>query len=356
MVSFEISNAPANPTPDPLNTTILLVLGIAGFFTVVPLLVVALSAVRDELVAQGWVSRSSWLGRMAIRSETAKTIPILQAIGLDEFAENALRNTSDALGRHARNNSQTLLGRPDIEFLKRAKDWVYRLDTPYNYKGSYYYLDMMGALEGRKKDQLSLDQIFEAWLSRLGRETLIPSFDVILAPKDGNILLCREVAKRLNKPLILCKSSGDRAWVDRAEEEKPHETDFEGLRVFYERQALKVAHSHRKYKALIIDDSCANGTQLTRAAMGFNALISLPHIREHITFEPLSHCVVLFRAIAGAASKTNFENANLALHALVAVGPKELEFLLNRTPNASETKKMFKSDTFSCASSTTIYN
>lgn len=353
--SFQVPPVTPNQAPDPISSTILSVLAVAGLITVIPLLFMALAGLRDELVAQGWVGRNSWLGRMAIRSQTTRMIPILEVIGLDEFAEKALRVTSNELGRRSRNNSHPPLGRPDIEFLKRARDWVYQLESPYNYKGSSYYLDMMGALDGRQQYQLSIDQIFEAWINRLVKEAVIPEFDVLLAPKDGNVLLCREVAKRLDKPLILCKGTKDRAWIGRADEEQPHITDFEGLRVFYERQGQKVSHPRRKYRALIIDDSCANGTQLTVAAKGFNALVSSKDLSGQISFDAVTKCVVLFRATAGKVSKANFDSANLALHALVAVGPKELEFLASKTPNEGQVNAMFKSDPFSCASSSTIY-
>lgn len=354
--NFAVSPDTPNQAPDPINSTILLVLAVAGFITVIPLLFMALAGLRDELVAQGWVGRDSWLGRMARRSETARIIPILEVIGLDEFAENALRATSNELGRHSRNNSHPPLARPDFEFLKRAKDWVYQLDLPYNYKNSPYYLDMMGALDGRQQYQLSIDQIFEAWISRLVTEAVIPEVDVLLAPKDGNVLLCRAVAKRLGKPLILCKGINDRAWIGRADNEQPHITDFEGLRVFLERQGQKVSHPRRKYRALIIDDSCANGTQLTVAAKGFNDLVASKDISGQISFDPVNQCVVLFRATAGKVSEANFDSANLALHALVAVGPKELEFLACKTPKEGQVNAMFKLDAFSCASSSTIYS
>ncbi|MEX2197074.1 MAG: hypothetical protein WD844_17515 [Thermoleophilaceae bacterium] len=322
--------------------------------TVVALLVLVLNALaqlRDEIVNQGWVSEQSRLGRMTKRAEVARARLLLQSLGIEREALERYRAAGDPLGRQARKLSKEVADRPDISFLRRLKRWTYELPSPYTYRGSPYYLDMMGAVYQREPYEAALEQIFLSWLNILIERGAVPHFDCVLAPKEGNPLLARAVAKVSQKHLILCKGENDRSLVTRPADDAAHETDFEGLRAFLTEEDQKGRPAEPRYRAVVIDDSCRGGSQICSAVRRFNEYVET----SKLPFARVGDVVVLFRVkdASGQAGNRGFQGQDLHLHALLAVGPEELKFLAE-VPSVDDAVKeleRFKGEPFSCAQS-----
>ena len=327
------------------------VLGVGGLVAALILALGSLARLRDEMVAGGWISQAGRLGRMATRARVVGAIATLQAVGLDEAAAQAVRMAGVGSRARARKLARSVHKRPDTVFLKRARRWIVELDPGFEYKGSRFYLDIMGAMSGREEYELGIDQIFMAWIEALKQEGVVPYFDAVLVPKDGNVLLCRAVAERLDVPLILCKGEKDKARVARPEP-SAHETDFEGLRLFCERERGTASLPGRKYRVLAIDDSCSGGSQLASAVQRFNAYAVDGRRTGDVMFERVSCAAVLFRVLgAQGVSNDALGNASLALHSMVSLGERQLESLRAREPRDSDDLSSFKEDRFACGAS-----
>lgn len=345
-------------TPDPLadavnglNDWVNVLLAVGTVLTVIVLLIPALADIRDKAIENGFLGGPTGrLGSAYRRRRVTAMIPILESLGVDDAAKRAIREST----RPRKNKRGNGVHRPDIAFLDRIPRWIRVLDDSHTYHDTNYYLDLMGAIDGREQYEQSIDQIFESWISRLMNEGVIVRPDVMIAPKDGNVLLCRAVADRLGVPLVLCKGENDRARVVGPTRE-PHETDFEGLKAFCDREATlrPFAPTTRKYSALIIDDSCKNGTQLSDAARRFNSLSDSNQQGLAVQFERVESAVVLFRSLATKISNNKLQDAGLELHSLVAVGPAQLEALSKGTAKSTDIAE-YKNDS-SCGKSSELF-
>lgn len=328
-----------------MGESLLWILWVADVLTVLLLVLAAGTSLRDEAYRQGWLTSRSRLGMMAQRSERKRTFDTLQALGLDSAVTADIR--AAYADRRRRRRPKTSIG-PDVAFLNVAQRWVLKLDSSVKWRESQYYLDIMGALGGRESHEQSLGQIHAEWIRKLQSAGRVAEVDLLLGPKDGNVLLCQSVAEQLQLPLILCKGEKDKSRVERPDN-VPHETDFEGLR------ALSLAESKRsrlpghRLVALVIDDSCSSGSQLISMATRFNQLTGNGPIND-VNFSVTKDIVTLFRVRQTHTTNDRLIEAGLSVHALVAMGDPELKLLLDaRRPfqGASD----FKKDTFSCADS-----
>lgn len=312
----------------------------------------ALAQLRDILLQYGFISRNGVVGRQAARGQASQVVAGLEALGLDDQVAGQIRSFLSppklALRRLAKRERMG----EDVRFLTMAQPSVYRLDEPYNYKGAQYYLDIMGAIAGNRNGAESLDQVFAQWITRASAATGADWVDAFLAPKDGNVALCQAVAARFGKPLILCKGGGDKALVDRARPNEPHETDFEGLKAFIEAAEGKAKlHGHR-FSFWVIDDSCSGGSQIASLVGRFRRWVELNGPSLGWDVMPVDRCFVLFRATARGVTDSILVNAGVRLDALVSLGEDELR-LLRRLPPGRISGEMaeFKKDAFSCATS-----
>lgn len=286
---------------------------------------------------------------MTQRAHAGRAEAIAHALHIDGVTARRLRHAADTVGRQASTLGKELQTRPDLAFLRRMKPWIYNFTGATNYRGSAYYVDIMGASHQRRVNEPSLEQILVSWLSRLQSSGVIPVFDVVLVPKDGSPLLAERVARSTDKPLIVCKGERDRSRVSRPDAEAPHETDFEGLRAFLDGQTPTIRNP--TYHAVAIDDSCANGSQLASAGIRFNELITTDS--QRYPFTPLEHAVVLFRVKrADGVDNSDFEHARLSLHALLAVGDDELSMIKNTGMDGLKKNiNQLRADAFACEQS-----
>lgn len=323
-------------------------LGIIGTPTILVLLVVGLSKLRDEVVHQGWLSESNRLTKMTRRAEVSRFRGLVAALGIDQA------EVQEATGRKARNYRQIpqdVQRRPDVAFLMRAEHWVRVLEPPFTYHGSAYYLDMMGAIHHRRPQEVSLEQIMQSWIKELQSADRLTEFDVLIGIKDGNPLLAEAVARQLHVPLILCKSLDDKATVERPDGRAPHETDFEGLYAAHERHGV----AGRLLRPVIVDDSCSRGSQIASAAQRFNSWVAS---QPSPAFSPVSTAVVLFRFVRPTANSDAVRGQGITLHSLVSVGESELKDLsdgrLGEVLKKEPECRAFKKD-HACASSRDIF-
>lgn len=331
-----------------LSQIITLVLTIATMLGVLILLVTAAADLRDRAIEAGMLGTDNRFIQGYRRRRISALIPILEALGFDAAARQAIREASGQPQRPTKP-----ISRPDRAFLDRASGWIRKLDGPDNYRGSQYYLDLMGAIYGRAGHERGIDQIFAEWFRKLQQGANISTPDLLLAPKDGNVLLCRQLAEQLDLPLVLCKGDHDKSRIV-GSNGNIHETDFEGLRAFCDREiSSRTGSENRTYRALIIDDSCKNGSQLQSVAMRFKKLFDNHQNGLALKFEPATDAVVLFRSLAGTISDQGLSNASLNLHALVAVGAQELQNLYeNRSSGADNSE--YKKDS-SCTHSLRLF-
>ncbi|MGE5829295.1 MAG: hypothetical protein ACM30G_13180 [Micromonosporaceae bacterium] len=325
-------------------------LGISTVVTVFVLLAGAVAQLRDEIVAQGWISRDSVLGRMTQRAQMARAEALVKALGITDAEVEDIR----ALRARRRMSKlgEEVTHRPDKALLRRVKRWVYELDPPYNYRGSGYYLDMMGAFYQRNDHEPSLAQIHVSWLLALTRHDKIRPFDLLLTTKDGNPLLAFAVARALQKPLIVCKGEVDKSLVDRPDVDAPHETDFEGLRAFLDAERKRGNPPSRKYRVVVIDDSCAGGSNIISAATRFNRLVHA----AALPFHDVVDVAVLFRVKGPDVTDAKLNNASLKLHALIAVGAAELKLIHHSDPETIAREAVrYKDDSIACADSAALY-
>lgn len=335
-----------------MNDATLVILSIGTLVAVLILLLNALTELRDEIVNQGWVSERSILGRMTVRAQTAQISRLLKQLGFEDTHFEAVRSALDPIPRRARELGVEVYSRPDIYLLRRMKHWTYQLDPPYNFRGSDYYVDMMGLNYHRDRHQASLAQLFLAWISLLQHQDAFQPFDCIITPKDGNPILAREAADLGQKQLIICKGEEDKSRVQRPSGSLPHETDFEGLRAFVETRRWARRTPDHPYRIIALDDSCASGATLCSAVRRFNQFISLEANRSEFPFHPITDVVILFRFRASGLHNRSFVDQGLRLHAMVAVGQAELKFLNTSSEQAIvEDVARFKAEQFSCAQS-----
>lgn len=315
----------------------------------------AIAQVRDLLLQYGFVRRNGWLGRQASRGQASQVVAGLEALGLDDRVAGEIRAMLTPPRRATKRLLNQADGREDLLFLAVAKAWVYKLSAPYNYKGSRYYLDIMGAMADRSGDNHSLDQIFAQWITRAASMDGVEWVDAFLAPKDGNVALCQAVAERFNRPLILCKGDADKALVDRADPREPHETDFEGLRAFIESVESKASLHGRRYAFWVIDDSCSRGSQIASLVRRFNRWLELRSPQMGWDVAPIDRAFVLFRATARGVGNEHLKAAGLSLHALASLGENELKLLRKIRPHQiANHLSSFKLDAFACSTSITM--
>ena len=330
----------------------LIVLAVIDLLAVFVLVIPAIANIRDAIVKFGFVKPDGKLGRQVRTSRFHKVLPTLEALGLDEAVRTAIRKAAGPA--KASKISDTDLSRPDLAFLKRTQSWIRILEQPYAYKSTPFYLDLMGAIDGREDHELGMDQIFCAWIEALISASALKDFDILIAPKDGNVLLSKKVADALHKPLILCKGVEDKSRIDRPDAKTPHDSDFEGFRALYKSRGPRRSDG-QAYRALIIDDSCKNGSQLAALAKSFNALCSTEEVRDRMQFAEAISAVVLFRSLAGNVANHQLNDAGVSLHALVAVGPRQLELLSQGSTGIGTSLSKFKDDPNSCEQSIAIF-
>lgn len=316
---------------------IMTVIALLGF------LVGDISTFAQTMLERGFVDDSSkgpagWLAKVGRRAGLRTVLPVLESTGIDGAIAGEIRRT--LLDQRVRKSTLvTIRDRPDQAFLALAQRWIVDLSsTPgTNYGGNQYYWDLMAAssIDSIDDGTHTVADVMSNWIFRLRDAGRIGSFDVVVAPKDGNVHLAQLVAAQLQRPLILAKGDNDNARVARNPQTKPHITDFEGLGPYVDHQVRR--HPFRQdhvYRALLIDDSCRGGSVLSRTMRQFNAL--LPDLSDRgRTFEPIHGAVILFRIrpnVRGAADST----AGFTLRALVSVSQDDLVKILGSQQPAKD--------------------
>lgn len=342
-----------------------LLLATAGAIPVLLIVLAAIAQLRDELVNQGWLSIEGRLGKMTRRKQLVSSVSVLQAAGLDGRTANAVRSAVRQTSRRELLRMRRLHTRLDRQFLIRARPWIVELAPAYDWRGSKYYLDIMGAIGSRESNQTSVEQVHADWIRLLVDRQFIPDFDCLIAPKDGNIRLCYAVAEILQRPLIVCKGRADVAKIRRPNAHETHFTDFEGLQAFLHSQDAVARLPDDRFSALVIDDSCSNGSQISSVAERFNALLQSTDDNIQIgvasrCFTEVEHAVVLFRVLASEGHSVNDEQLNrsgLTLHALLALGPDDLEAVtrMKRRALHDDALSGLKEDS-SCAASKELFD
>lgn len=331
-----------------MNTVLLVALAVVGFLGLVLLFISGATDIRDLLTHAGWFSARNRFAKMTRRAEVSRVVLLLQALGIDQEALRRHQSAEDSLAKRARDLRGEMSVRPDISFLRRVPGWTYELEPAYSYRGSSLYLDLMGAMYLRQPHEVALEQIFASWLALLRRRGAIDYFDCLIAPKEGNPLFARAVAQVAEKPLILCKGPDERSRIERPADAASHETDFEGLHAFLQRdQDFRVGNC----RALAIDDSCKGGSQICSMIARFNEYVS----QGGPDFDPITDVVTLFRVKGpeGDVKDAAFQELELKLHALVALGPKELKTLKDakKIDGLVKHTSRFKEDQFGCEQS-----
>jgi hypothetical protein len=335
---------------------VLLDVGTATSLVVV--LLWTLTQLRDEAVYQGWVSRSSALGRMTTRVEAGKITPVLRELGVIEEDVRDIRRMRDVRRADRRIDH---IERPDIALIERLKEWTFELQSPYSFRGSSYYIDTMGAVHHRRTHEPSLAQILLSWITLLQHRAIIGDFTCVLTPKEGNPILAHDLCNRVlggRKHAIICKGQSDPARVS-GPNGGPHPMDFEGLRAVLRQPAMSTMAS--PLAAIAVDDNCTSGTTLCEAIARYNEFVtsSDPAARA---LAPISDAVVLFRVMTpGQADRCQqlFEAINVRLHALVALGPSEMKLLVDAQAQHGHRRPATlvdrcKSDRFACEQSTRL--
>jgi hypothetical protein len=305
-----------------INTLVLALLGLATLAAVLVILLASVATLRDELVNQGVLKPESKFGRQTRRKMERVTSASLEAVGFDTAYQQAARIGIESERLRRKLPTTEDLQHPDRYFLQYVKQWTYELAAEdADYRGIPYYVDMMSAVCLRRDDETGAARVLTSWIQRLVDARSIEPFDCIVGVKDGNPLIAREVSQILGKPFILTKGAGDRSRVGTTGA-APHWSDFEGLKAYLERNPC--GHGQPLKRAILVDDSCANGSQLCSAAARFNDLVKERPLE--FPFHPLLEAVVLFRFIKPGSTNDRFNGAaRLRLHALVALGHDELQ-------------------------------
>jgi hypothetical protein len=211
-----------------------------------------------------------------------------------------------------------------------------------------YYVDVMGAASALDSTSLDFAQILQKWILFLERKSILPPFDAVLTPKNGNPALVHSAAACCSNELrvFIWKSAEDHSRVLRPQPKIPHVLDFEGLTAF------ERAHppGKKKLRIVAIDDNFTSGRTLIAAIRQFNQLVETePHSRY---FEPIASAVVLF-AVNHDEAERNFKeiSPSFEVHSVLSVGPAELEMIASwETASLIRTLDRFQTS-FSCAKS-----
>lgn len=327
-------------------------LSVLTLLTLFILLTTGFADLRDRVLEAGFFGGvAGRFGRGYRIRRVKELVPVLDSIGLDTASRRAIQQALDRARSKAGTGS-----RPDRAFIDGAPNWIRDLaETNDNYRGNRYYLDLMGAVDGQASNGTEVARIFQDWVDKLELHSGVLRPDILLAPKDGNVLLCRQLADRLGLPLVLCKGDKDKSRI-RLSNGKVHETDFEGLRAFCDREMAQTPGSDtRTYQVLVVDDSCKNGGQLASAAERFNKLLADERHGLSLQFAPIRTSVVLFRVRAEGVSDVKLNSAQLTVHSLVALGDDELSRLKvsKRAPSRADNAD-FKSDS-TCEQSIRVF-
>ena len=277
----------------------------------------------------------TYFGGIVHRAQRAALLPTLKAVGLDGYVARDVR-LDLALEKNRQRLDHMAGPRPDIDLLRTANQWIiYSPDQ--EYFGNKYYWDLQEASYGRapRRRQPLTDDIMTAWIERLKSSGRLDPFDVLLAPKIGNVILAQRVAERLHVELILYKSDSYSS-----KSMGPDITDFEGLNSYIrkERQeALK--EDDYTYRALLFDDSCRGGRKLVAAANRFNELIEQ---HSDIRFMRITEAVVLLHIKSSNEPDPEIRNHSFKVHALISAGDDEMA-QLKSNPSRAKFRLLVKS-------------
>jgi hypothetical protein len=330
-----------------------LILGILAAAGLLTLLLEVAAKIRDKLVDDGWLDDGNWLERARFRGFQRRIAPALSAVGItaDHFA--GLRGAASSQSAKRRAGDPHLRNRPDEALIAAIKPWIVSLDEGAEFRGNDRYVDTMGLVHHKDSETPSLAAIMDAWVDLLRRNEEIGGFDCVVTLKEGNSVLAIEFCNRVSPnhliAPVLCKSKHDPSRVKR--DSGSHETDFEGLGAFLKASGPpQPPRSH--YRALAIDDNCTSGSSFYGAIREFNDFVA-SH-QGSFPLDPIDHAVVLFVVNAGDPLDFAFRDKPVALHAMLALGSKEMGAIEAAKPkDAPALADQFK-DHPACAFSTTL--
>jgi len=266
-----------------------------------------------------------------------------------EFFEQ-LGNATDVAVARKKIPNETL-EHPDRELIDAVKEWTIELEEGVDFQGIHHYVNTMGAISASEDNAAKFATIAHAWLTFLQNRNVIPPFDCLLSIKDGNPILVHDLAHRIRRsetrPVrsVFCKGAGDSSKVSRG----PHETDFEGLRAF--RDKNQIPRSHGKLCAVAIDDNCTTGKSLFDGIERFNRFVA-DHPDDY-PFCPVDTAVVLF-VVKTSAPNTFAESDSLRLHALLALGDHEMQRIRAEKPGELKEHVADFKDAPACTQSRTL--
>lgn len=277
----------------------------------------AVTHFRDQLIKLGWLKHRWWIVRMATAADINRVWSILREMGFREDHFQAVARSLDSLRANKQYpSSNQLLSQ---RLLVELKQWTVQLDDKFSYKNSgQYYVDTMGAMSFAGTDVPRLASFLDEWVVALEKDGIIPSFDIALILKEGNVTLARQFLMRSSpegcRLGIVCKGANDKSRVQR-DLPIPHETDFEGLRGVF----IADRPSQRPWTVIAVDDNCTEGESLCHAMRTFNELIQI----KNYPIAPVKHAVVLF-AVKSEKTGENFSRHAFELHAVLSLGRNEL--------------------------------
>ena len=158
-----------------MDVVVIIIAGIValeGVVLVVIILLWAVTHLRDELIALGWLSPDSRIARKAAAAERARLLRILKEIGFREDDFQAVARSRDAVQLKRRYSLDTPLSR---RLLFELKPWTVELEQGFYYGSSgQYYVDTMGAMSFAGGGTTPLAALLDEWVRKLVEGKIIP--------------------------------------------------------------------------------------------------------------------------------------------------------------------------------------
>ncbi|MCZ6654948.1 MAG: hypothetical protein O7D91_18215 [Planctomycetota bacterium] len=313
-----------------MTTATMIILGIAGVVTVLPILFTSLITLRNAWAEAGLPLpkrlKESWL------SSQSRTIAlVLDELGWRGEQIQALRDATEAGSTrvHDVSGDATELAR---EVVRAIRPLTRPLPEGSHWgDNNHYYVHTIGTTYppalGHRLAELMVD-----WLAIIETAQKLRRIDCVLANKQGNPTFASDVCRLLSTPgeipAIVCKHEKDRSRVNHTQP-LPHVTDFEGLEAFLEAKQRDIKRGVR-LRAIAIDDQCAGGSGLCGLVERFNQLVE----RQGLPFDKVTDVVVLF-VINDKETKKNFDKGSgVRLHAVLSsLGDEEKQLIMEMDPD-----------------------
>jgi hypothetical protein len=348
------------PTPEASqgvswDTIALFILGLTTAIALIIALITPLADARDRLVETGFCSKDGWLGRQMLQRRELVLKKLLEQIGFTEQHRSFVR---DAYARNQAADQVKAIDTPRlIEHLLTAMRGciiVNSIDLEFRPATGKYNVDVMGAVSALSPNDWDFAIILAKWLHLLTKESVIPHFDAILTPKNGNPTLIHRAADFYSpslSPMVLTwKSRDDHSRVARENRDIPHFLDFEGLWAYQRKR-----RSDKHLKVIAVDDNFTSAETLTDAIDQFNKHLQS---QKDDQFDPIETAVALF-ALKTDQAERNFQKISktFQVHTMLSLGIPELAKLASQVPIPELMKDLCNfQDGFTCKEASKLSN